>query len=122
LSRYAQYVAAARAIESPNSSDDEWVKLAMAGFSSHVGLEQWTREDFDSFVEIRRSEFTDEVLGELGPEAVCYERFGCICIGAILAQMRLGAIRGPEELFVALAAVAGFMALHSPDISALEAP
>jgi hypothetical protein len=122
LAQYSRYVAAAESIDSPNLEDDQWVKLGIAGFSAHAPTERWTADDLRLFLEIRSSELTDDVLAEFGSDAGVYERFGCLCIGAVLGLMQLGAIRNEDELLVAQAAVAAFMTLNSQHIVELERP
>jgi hypothetical protein len=120
LRTYQRYVAAAAALESPNSDDDEYSKLAIAAFSSYSSVERWGVEEFTLFQAMRASEFTADVREWHGVDAQIYERFGCLCLGAILGLKDMGAIQSDDELELAHASAMAFMTGHANDIYRLE--
>jgi hypothetical protein len=122
LTNYRRYVTAALASDSPDPEDDEWVKLGIAAFSSFSTTERWAREDFECFAEMRAAEFVPEVVEAFGDEALAHERFGCLCIGAILGLRRLGAVKNDDELTVAHGTAMAFMSFRSREIGQLERP
>jgi hypothetical protein len=120
LQSYQRYRTAAVALESPNSEDDEYSKLAIAGFSSYSSVERWGVEEFTLFQAMRASEFTAEVREWHEADAEVYERFGCLCLGAILGLKDIGAIQTDEELEFAHASAMAFMTGHGNEIYRLE--
>jgi len=122
LVSYPRYIRAASTYTSPNPEDDEWVRLGIAAFSSYASTELWERPELEYFCHMRSEEFTAGVLAGLGDEALPYERFGCLCIGAILGLRRMGAIQSEDELTVAHGIAMQFMTIRSQDIAQLEQP
>jgi hypothetical protein len=120
LQRYPKIAAAAGGLESPNPEDDDYVKLAIVGFSIHAPTEGWGVDEFDAFQELRASEFTDDVLEDEGADAKVYERFGCVCIGVVLGLKHNGTIQTEEQFALAHAISMAFMIEHAPKIYRLE--
>lgn len=118
--RYSAIAAAAGGLESPNPEDDDCVKLAIVGYSLHAPTEGWGVDEFDAFQELRASEFTEEVLEDLGADAGVYERFGCVCIGVVLGLKYNGTIQTEEQFALAHVISMAFMFENAPEIYRLE--
>jgi hypothetical protein len=118
LRRYGDIKAAAARFESPNPEDDEFVKLAIAGFSSIASTDRWSWEHFCAIRELRAGELSDEELDGHESHARDYARFACICYGALFALREIGALKDDDDFEIAEAVMPAFMMSHLDEIYA----
>jgi len=116
LRRYPEYKAAAALYESPNPEDDEFAKLAMAGYSTIASLERWSWEHFVAMRELRTGDLSDQALAWHEDGAREYARFACICYGALFALRDIGSLKDDDDMEIAELAMPGFMMAHLDDI------
>jgi hypothetical protein len=116
LRRYPEYKAAAARYASPNPEDDEFAKLAIAGYSAIASLERWSWEHFVAIRELRAGSLSDQALSWHEDGAREYARFGCICYGALFALRDIGSLKDDDDMEIAEAAMAGFMMSHLDEI------
>jgi hypothetical protein len=122
LLRYADYAAAAAQLVSPNAEDDEYSKLAIAGFSSVAATERWSYEYFTSIRNLRVTELSDDALAWHAPHAQQYARFACMCYGALFALRDIGSLKDEDDFEIAEAVMPGFMMAHLQEIYRLGEP
>jgi hypothetical protein len=120
LLRREEYVAAAARYVSPNPEDDEYAKLAIAGFSSVAPTDRWTLEHLTTIRELRASELSDEALAWHAPYAPEYARFACMCYGALFGLSAIGALKDDDDFEIGALAMPGFMMLHLEEIYGSE--
>ena len=122
LLRYREIKAGTARYESPNPEDDEFAKLAIAGFSSIASTDRWSWEHFSVIRELRAGDLSDEQLAWHDSHARDYARFACICYGALLALREIGALKGDDDFEIAELVMPGFMMSHLDEIYASAEP
>jgi hypothetical protein len=121
LARYHEYKAAASRYESPNPEDDEFAKLAIAGFSSIAPIERWSWEHLVAIRELRADALSDDALAWHEECASEYARFACICYGALFALRAIGFPKDDDDMEIAGLAMPAFMMGHLNDICGMPA-
>ena len=116
LLRYSEYKVAVARYESPNPEDDEFAKLAIAGFSSVAPIERWSWEHFTAIRALREGDLSDEALAWHEEDAREYARFACICYGALFALREIGSLRDEDDMEIAELAMPTFMMRHLEEI------
>jgi hypothetical protein len=116
LLRYRDYASAPAGFSSPNPDDDEYSKLAIAGFSSVATTERWSWEHFAAIRELRMTELSDEALAWHGPHAQQYARFACMCYGALVGLRDIGALKDEDDFEIAEAVMPGFIMANLEEI------
>lgn len=98
LSGFAQLQRAAHELQSPNSGDDEFIKIAIIGFSLHEKMERWGRSHYE-FIKARRiGELSDENLDWYEEFAPSVAAFSCLALGAMQGLYSRGQIDDTEFL------------------------
>lgn len=100
----------ARSLESPNPEDDEFVRMAIVGFSMNAKTESWSPEHYAFVSKQREDDFSVEALGVLhGEQAQNYALFAGLCLGFLLGLFQTEQV-SEEEFSVGEAQLPGFMA------------
>jgi hypothetical protein len=116
LLRYGDYAVAAARLVSPNPEDDEYSRLAIAGFSSVAATDRWSHKYFTGIRDLRATELSDDALAWHAPHAQQYARFACMCYGALFALRDIGALKDEDDFEIAEAVMPGFMMAHLEEI------
>jgi hypothetical protein len=116
LERYEEFTAAAARYESPNPGDDEFAKLALAGFSSIAPADHWSWGHVTAIRELRAHVLSDEELAWHGEHAREYARFACISYGALFALREIGTLKDEDDMEIAESIMPGFMMAHLNEI------
>jgi hypothetical protein len=122
LLRWSEYKAAASRYESPNAEDDEFAKLAIAGFSSIAPIERWGWQHLVAIRELRADELSAEALAWHEEYATEYARFACACYGALFALRDIGSLQDEDDMTIAELAMPGFMMAHLNEIYRIVEP
>jgi hypothetical protein len=105
-----------------NPEDDEYSRLAIAGFSSVAATDRWSYKYFTGIRDLRATELSDDALAWHAPHAQQYARFACMCYGALFALRDIGALKDEDDFEIAEAVMPGFMMAHLEEIYRLGQP
>lgn len=105
----------AKTISTPNSEDDDDIKMAIVGFSYYSATENWSRQHY-SFIRSRcDGELSDESLHDHGNSGPVFRAFACLAFGALLGLHASGKI-DDSTFELGDAQLPGFMYAHLPTI------
>jgi hypothetical protein len=120
LSEFAPSLATARELESLNPEDDEFVKLAVVGFSLHEEMELWRREHYE-FIKARlEGDISPDNLDWYEEAAPSVAAFSCLALGALQGLYNRRNINDAEVLHGEMI-LPGFTMLHNEQIARLYA-
>ena len=113
LKGFARFRAAAQSLESPNLEDDDFVRMAIVGFSINAPTDAWSRQHFDLVNRHRKADFSDDSLEFLhADQAHNYALFSGLCLGYLLGLFESGRLN-ETEFAGGEAQLSGFMASTS---------
>jgi hypothetical protein len=110
LAGFNRFRNAAVALDSPNPEDDDFVRMAIVGFSLNAPTAAWSRQHLDYVRSAHQADFSDNQLEFLhGVQAHSYALFAGLSLGYLLGLRESGRL-SDDELTVGEAQLPGFMA------------